>query len=417
MESDLFSKHPEWSAVSFIVQTLEKRGHQAVLAGGCVRDALLGKLAKDLDVATDATPDQVESYFPRVLPVGKSFGVCRVVHEGHSIEVATFRQEFDYRDGRRPSMVEFSSLEKDAERRDFTINALYYDIGKKQVIDLVRGEQDLKDKCVRAVGDPQRRLNEDYLRILRGVRFAGHLNFSIEEKTLSALRELAVYLPRISRERIYDELNKMFMSLGRARCLKVLMDLDILKVLFPDWDLSQKLKVFNEERSLADAFACIGAYAGEESLLGWTVFYHLRSQQLSARETEKEFLEMKLPRATIDAGESIVGARRFLSQTGDEQLITFISLVETGYLASAEIYWDTLRGDQKFSQESETFKRAYFYKEALPAPLVTGHDLLKKGFPQGAQMKKQLQDIYLEQLKHPKLLKDDLLKKVVAHSN
>lgn len=417
MDSDLFSKHPEWHAVCFIVETLEKHGHQAVLAGGCVRDALLGRMAQDLDVATNATPDEVEAYFSRVVPVGKSFGVCRVVHEGQTIEVATFRQESDYVDGRRPSKVEYSTLEKDAERRDFTINALYYDIGKNQVIDMVGGKTDLQNKCVKAVGDPLRRMSEDYLRILRGVRFAGHLEFAIEERTLKALMSQAIYLPRISHERIYDELNKMFKSMGRARCVQKLLELDILPVLFPDWDLNEKLKVYDGTISLQQAFARIAEWPVEDSLLGWTIVYHLRSQRLETRALIKEFTGLKVPRASIEACQNIVDAKEFLTRSGDEQLTGFVALASSGFLNLAEAYWDNLRQDKVFSTTSEKFKRMYFKEGQLPPPLVTGHDLIKFGIPQNPEMKTKLQLIYLDQLKHPGQIKEELLQRIVVAGN
>lgn len=409
MESEPFSKHPEWPTVLFIVETLEKRGHQAVLAGGCVRDALLGKRAKDLDVATDATPDQIESYFERVLPIGKSFGVCRVVHDGHSIEVATFRQEFDYRDGRRPTTVEYSTLEKDAERRDFTINALYYDVARKKIIDMVGGQKDLAARLLRAVGDPHRRMGEDYLRILRGVRFAGHLNFSLDSETEKAIRALAPYLARISRERIYDELNKMFLSQGRSRCLNLLMDFGILEILFADWDLEQKLKVDSAEISLRTAFERLARIAEGDSLFGWTAFYHLRTQQQSARITDKEFIDMKLPRATIESAYSIVEMGRLPEKSGDEQLLMFIALESSGHLKAAKIYWDSVNGNQHFSQASAKLEKLYLQSGKLPDPVVTGHDLIKKGWPQGPEMKKQLQMMYLEQLKSEEMDKEKLL--------
>ncbi len=409
MESSLFSKHPEWQTVRFIIERLEHHGHQAVLAGGCVRDALLGRMAKDLDVATTATPDQIEEYFERVLPIGKSFGVCRVVHGGHSIEVATFRQECDYRDGRRPTKVEYSTLEKDAERRDFTINALYYDIGDDRVIDLVHGEADLQKKCIRAVGEPERRLNEDYLRILRGVRFAGHLGFSIESQTLKALVQLAVFLPRISRERIYDELNKMFESPARDRCGRLLIDLGILEILFPDWDLNENIHVIDQQVSLRTAFDRLAVWPKAESILVWTALYHLRLQQKEPRAVIKEFSECKIPRATAEASQSIVEAQEFLITTGDAQLKAFIALVATGNLSYAEAYWDCMSLSPRFSEESEKFKKMFFVGDQLPPPLVTGHDLIKKGFPQNAQMRGQLQSIYLDQLKRNEQNKERLL--------
>lgn len=409
MDSTVFSKHPEWPTVLFIVETLKSHGHQAVLAGGCVRDALLGKTASDLDVATDATPDQIESYFPRVLPLGKSFGVCRVIQDGMSIEVATFRQEFDYRDGRRPSKVEFSSLEKDAERRDFTINALFYDVSAGKVVDLVDGLTDLKNKWIRAVGDPNRRLNEDYLRILRGVRFAGQLDFKIETNTYSALKNLAQYLPRISRERIYDELNKMFVPYGMSRCFELLSELKILEFVFQDWELGQELVTPSGCISLSEAFLRLSRVESLSPLFGWVALYHLRSQQVEPRPLDKEFLDMKLPRATIDTCRSILDAQGILQKTDDDALTAFITMATSGVSADAILYWDALFLNNSFTRKVAEFEKLYFVNGALPEPIVTGHDLIKYGLPQGPGMKLQLQSLYLQQLKKPSLTKTELL--------
>lgn len=409
METDLFSKHPEWPEVLFILQTLHQKGHQAVLAGGCVRDALLGKVAKDLDIATNATPDKVESYFQKVLPLGKSFGVCRVISSGASIEVATFREEFDYKDGRRPSKVEFSSLEKDAERRDFTINALFYDVQKKELIDLIDGEQDLKKKQVRCVGDAERRFGEDYLRILRGVRFAGQLDFAIEEKTFLAILKFMNYLPRISQERIYDEINKMFVPQGVARCTELLLKTNIFKIIFPSWDFTQKLKCLDQEINLLQTMRALSSIASTDSIFGWTAMYHLRLMNIDGKSLDKELLRLKLPHSTIDKCKNILAAQNILAKNEDEVLSAFIALALSGCILQAEIYWGALDSSKLFIKTLTSLKEKYFVAGQLPPPLVTGHDLIRLGIGQGPKMKVQLQALYVQQLKDKKLSKKDLL--------
>ena len=233
----IFSKHHDWPAVNKIAQTLLARGHAAVVGGRVCARCPPGVEAKDLDIATDATPDQVESYFERVLPLGKSFGVCRVIEGKASIEVATFREEFDYQDGRRPQRVEFSSMEEDAKRRDFTINAIFYDLKTQALVDLVGGKEDLRLGRLRAVGVAAERFTEDYLRILRGVRFAGQLGFELERETKSAMANLREGLHKISRERIYDELNKMFLSGRASACWQLLVGLRIDAMILPDWEV------------------------------------------------------------------------------------------------------------------------------------------------------------------------------------
>jgi poly(A) polymerase len=201
-----------------LIATLRGRGHKAYLAGGCVRDRLLGVTPKDFDVATDARPDQVVEYFPQARLVGAQFGVVLVGRgDGIQVEVATFRSEGVYSDGRRPDEVRFESNPAlDARRRDFTINGLMQDPFSGEVLDYVGGKADLAAKVIRAIGDPDRRFQEDHLRMLRAIRFAARLGFSIEEETFGAIRRAAQFITRISPERIRDELVKILTE-GAAR--------------------------------------------------------------------------------------------------------------------------------------------------------------------------------------------------------
>lgn len=193
-------QHSQWPAVEEILQSLKLAGYECYLAGGCVRDALLGRPASDLDVATNATPEQIEKLFPKTIAVGKSFGVMRVLSRGSDIEVATFRKDGLYKDGRRPEDVSFSSPEEDAKRRDFTVNALFFDLSKEKVIDFVSGLEDLKQQTLRAVGDAFLRFEEDKLRILRALRFASQLGFVIESKTFQAIKISAPQVVQVSPE-------------------------------------------------------------------------------------------------------------------------------------------------------------------------------------------------------------------------
>ena len=192
-----------------IVQVLQAEGHVAYLAGGCVRDRLLGKTPKDYDVATDAPPSAVRALFHRSKHVGEAFGVVLVQLMRRRIEVATFRTEWGYEDGRRPTNVTFSDAEHDAQRRDFTINGLFEDPVTNRVIDFVGGQGDLKAGVVRAIGEPDARFAEDYLRLLPAVRFGASLEFTIERRTAAAVRKYAARLTAISRERIGQEVQAM----------------------------------------------------------------------------------------------------------------------------------------------------------------------------------------------------------------
>lgn len=198
-----------------------------------MRDALLGIVANDLDVATDATPEAIEGLFEKTVSVGKSFGVMRVLFAGADIEVATFRSDGEYKDGRRPDHIVFSTPKEDAERRDFTVNALFYDIAGDRVLDYVGGVEDLQKSVLRTVGDPYRRFSEDHLRLLRAARFVAQLGFSLVEETALAVQDLAAQVKTVSGERIRDEMIKLLKSRYAQKGLEVLRSTGLLSVLFP----------------------------------------------------------------------------------------------------------------------------------------------------------------------------------------
>ncbi|MGH7936274.1 MAG: CCA tRNA nucleotidyltransferase, partial [Chthoniobacterales bacterium] len=200
-----------------LVDRLRAAGHIAYFAGGCVRDLLLERTPKDFDIATDARPEEVQKIFRRTYAVGASFGVIVVLENGFQIEVATFRSDGAYIDGRRPVEVHFSSPEEDAGRRDFTINGMFFDPTRESVIDFVGGRADLETGVIRAIGDPEQRFAEDRLRILRALRFATVLEFEIEAATWDAIVRAAGTISAISAERIREELVRIFLSPQRMR--------------------------------------------------------------------------------------------------------------------------------------------------------------------------------------------------------
>ena len=217
-----------------IVRALRDAQHEAYLVGGCVRDLLLGREPKDYDVATNATPDAVQRLFPRTVPVGAQFGVILVLQGEHPYEVATFRTDEGSRDGRHPERVIFSTAQDDAQRRDFTINGLLWDPMARQVFDFVGGQADLTARVVRAIGDPVRRFAEDKLRILRAVRFAATLDFTIEPATWEAVVAHAREIEVVSQERIREELVKLFTGPHRGQGLELLRASGLLALLLPE---------------------------------------------------------------------------------------------------------------------------------------------------------------------------------------
>lgn len=217
-----------------VVRRLQEAGYEAYWVGGCVRDMLLGGEPEDYDVATSARPEEVERLFARTVAVGKSFGVVRVLEDPWTVEVATFRAESGYVDGRHPGEVRFADARADALRRDFTVNGLFYDPVREQLHDWVGGRKDLEARIIRTIGPPGRRFAEDHLRMLRAVRLAAQLGFAIEEATLAAIRQQGRLLERISAERIRDELWKLFAPRHAARGLRWLRDSGLLAVVLPE---------------------------------------------------------------------------------------------------------------------------------------------------------------------------------------
>ena len=206
-----------------IVARLQHAGFAAFWVGGCVRDFLLGREPQDFDIATDAKPEQVEKLFKRTVAVGRKFGVMVVVENKQQFQVATFRAEADYQDGRRPEKIVFANAEADALRRDFTVNGLFYDPLTQKIHDWVGGEKDLRAKIIRTIGSPEERFGEDHLRMLRAVRFAAQLDFEIEPQTFAAIQSLAPKIKLISAERVRDELLKLFAP-PQAERINGLMD-------------------------------------------------------------------------------------------------------------------------------------------------------------------------------------------------
>lgn len=221
-------------AARAIVDRLRRNGFQALYAGGCVRDRLLGLEPGDYDVATDATPDAVQSLFERTVPVGASFGVVLVIVDGRPVEVAQFRSDAEYLDGRHPVAVRPANPQEDAQRRDFTINGMFIEPTTGDVIDYVGGRADLDARIVRAIGDPAERFAEDHLRMLRAVRFAARLGFAIDPATMRAIQANAAAVRGVALERVGDEIVRILMEGGARRGFELLDESGLLEVVLPE---------------------------------------------------------------------------------------------------------------------------------------------------------------------------------------
>src|SRR2546430_4698038 len=237
-----------------VAARLRESGHIAYFAGGCVRDMVRGQTPKDFDIATDAKPEVVQNLLPRTYAVGAHFGVILVVENGFQFEVATFRSDVAYIDGRHPSAVHFSSPEEDAKRRDFTINGMFYDPVAEEVIDFVGGRADIAAKLVRAIGDAAQRFAEDRLRMLRAVRFATVLGYKIDSQTWDALVANAASVNKISAERIREELARIFLSPNRMRGWDLLDSSGLMRAILPEIDAMKGCKQPEQFHPEGDVF-------------------------------------------------------------------------------------------------------------------------------------------------------------------
>ncbi len=264
-----------------IVKKLRDAGYDAFWAGGCVRDILLGIKPKDIDIVTSAKPDEIEELFEHTIPVGKQFGVIMTVVNDHHYEIATFRSDAGYSDGRRPDAVLYTDARADAIRRDFTINGMFYDPIDDKIIDYVRGERDLKAKLIRFIGEPRDRIYEDHLRILRAVRFRNQFDFQYHPDTYQAIKENAsLILQRVSTERIRDELNKMLLDKTKpAMSFEDMSHLGLLEMIIPELEelrgCAQPVQYHQEGDVWTHTMQALDALPPEASLTSrWATLLH-----------------------------------------------------------------------------------------------------------------------------------------------
>lgn len=375
-------------AATEIVSRLKSHGFEALLAGGCVRDMLLGRTAKDYDVATDARPADVIKLFRRTLKVGAKFGVVMVLMDDHQIEVATFRTESGYADGRHPTTVKFSTAAKDASRRDFTINGMFYDPTSEEVKDYVGGREDLKKRLIRTIGRPEQRFSEDYLRMLRAVRFSTELDFKIEQHTWRAICTNAQRLTGISGERIAAELERILVHPNRQNGAEQLLTSGLWRAVFPDLDNSRAkfaIRVLAELPDKVDLPLGLAAlFAGCETDFAMDSLSRLK---LSRKQT---------------------GHIKFLLDRRSRLLNADMSVAELKLLAGEPYFWDLYefqKAIQKAANHSLTalkkVKRRALELAGLdlrPKPLLDGHELIRLGAVPGPQVGQLAREMYIAQL-------------------
>ena len=414
-----------------ILRTLRENGHEAFLVGGGVRDLLLGREPKDWDIATDAFPDRIEALFPKTIPLGKAFGIIVVApDEGSPVEVATYRVDSPYADGRRPESVGFTNAREDALRRDFTINALFLDPTTGEIRDYVAGRADLDARLIRAIGDPAVRFAEDHLRMLRAIRFAATLGFAIEPATFAAIQKLAPQIRRISAERIRDELFRLLTESQKAgAALQLLRESGLLEEILPEIDAMVGVEqppefhpegdVFTHTRLMLDALPPnpplrlalsvllhdVGKppTAALVTLPDGTPRWRFENHASVGADMARAILErLRAPNALVDDVGAIVGnhmrladapkmrapkLRRLLGAPTFDDDLELHRLDCLSSHALLDIY-DFLKSEkEKFAAEP-----------VLPPPLVTGRDLIARGHVPGPHFSTILQDAYDRQL-------------------
>jgi poly(A) polymerase len=409
-----------------IARRLQRAGFAAFWVGGCVRDFLLGREPQDYDIATDAKPEQVEKLFRKTIPVGKKFGVVVVVENGRQFQVATFRAETDYQDGRRPEKVVFASAEADALRRDFTVNGLFYDPATGKTHDWVGGEMDLRAKIIRTIGAPEERFAEDHLRLLRAVRFAARLDFEIEPRTFAAIQSLAPKIKLISAERIRDELLKLFRPPHAARGLVLLRDSGLLAPVSPELAATISCGQSPEYHPEGTVFEHIRLMLeklppGADELLPWAVLLHDIAKPVTAERDattgaihfyghEKTGAELarailnrlRFPKKQIDEIAACVlhhmqfkDVKQMRKATLRRLLLreTFPLELELHRLDCLGSHGDLSHYDFLVEQAEELKK-----KPAMRPPLLTGDDLIALGVKPGPALGALLAEIREKQL-------------------
>jgi poly(A) polymerase len=385
-----------------VVRRLRAAGFEAYWAGGCVRDQVLNRVAKDYDVATSATPPEIRELFGRryTLAIGAVFGVITVrgPRPAGMIEVATFRQDAAYSDGRHPDHVTFSSAREDALRRDFTINGLFYDPLQECVIDFVGGQEDLQRRLIRAIGEPRHRFAEDKLRLLRAVRFAAIFAFDLEAGTAAAIKEMAGQIEVVSPERIAMEMRRMLAEPGRARAVRLLLDLSLAETLLPEIVPGDDAGRERLERAIGvlERLAEPGFPLALAALVaGFVDAEGARRIGLRWRLSGKE-----IERAAwlVEHQAALAGART--ARWSRVQPL----LIEEGISDLLALH--EALGPQCVEDVAYCRARLQEAPEALnPPPLVSGDDLLRQGIPRGPVYKGLLQlvrDAQLDGMIHDK---------------
>lgn len=424
LDYSLDSPSPAETAALTVVTRLQAEGFEAYFVGGCVRDRLLGKDPKDVDVATNALPDEVMGLFPDSLAVGASFGVVLVKTDSDAIEVATFREDFEYTDGRRPDRVNFCTSDRDAARRDFTINALFFDPVKGEIIDYTDGLADLNRGLIRAIGEAERRFREDYLRMLRAVRFASRLGFEIEPETAAAIRRNATNVAEIAAERVFVELNGILTGPRPSLGLQLLHDLGLLQELLPEISalrgVEQPKKYHPEGDVWVHTMLMLDKLSVRDSATAWSVLLHdvgkpptfsidengierfQRHSHVGADMAEDILTRLKCSKRFIETVKASVYNHMSFAHLQDMRASTLRRLMARESLPiELELHRVDCASSHRIS-ENYVFLldkiREFADQPILPDPFVSGRDVMELGVSEGPEIGRLLHEIRERQL-------------------
>jgi len=423
-----------------IAARLKDAGFRALWAGGCVRDRLLGRPAKDYDIATNATPDEARALFPRATEVGKAFGVVCVPWRGATYEVATFRRDRGYADGRRPDAVEFTDEREDAQRRDFTVNGLFYDPARDEVLDYVGGRADLQRRVIRAIGDPRARFREDRLRLLRAVRFASTLEFALDPETEAAVKEMADTVRTVSAERIQAELTRLLVESPRAgQGIRLLERTGLLRAVLPEVAAmagqEQPPEFHPEGDVLTHTVIMLDALQERDADLAWTVLLHDvgkpptaatgrwpdgrprvrfdRHAEVGAEMARAILSRLRMPKQRIETVSFAIGNHMRFKDVQRMRRATLRRLIGAPtFPLELELHrLDCISSHGALDNHAflEQAREEWRDEKPLPPPLVSGHDLLAMGIPEGPALGRRLRRVYEAQLDHPEWTREQLL--------
>jgi poly(A) polymerase len=412
-----------------VVGQLRRAGYEALWAGGCVRDELLGRTPHDYDVATSARPEEVRRLFRRTVAVGAAFGVIEVLGPWTEsgllkVQVATFRSDVSYSDGRHPDQVVFSSAREDALRRDFTINGMFFDPLDNRIIDYVGGREDLEARLLRAIGDPATRLAEDKLRMLRAPRLATGFGLTIEARTAEAIQSMAPEIVVVSAERIAEELRKLLTYPGRARGLQLLDELGLVAVLLPElllmkglpqglpgapngdlWDhVVRALELLSPEASFPLALAVLLHDVGKPRTVArtperYTFYYH---EHVGRRLASEICLRLRLSNEERERIEWLVERHQYLSEVRQMRTSKLKQvLVHPGIRELLALHRVDALAAGRSTEHVEYCERLleeWTESDLNPPPLLTGHDLTRHGLEPGPLFRRLLDAVREAQL-------------------